>query len=128
MPANLVCRPDVDVDVVGPVIALVAQDVPARFVAFKPRLVPSGALVAEVLGLGSAIVAVRTGAHSPLVRPVDSGPAYLRPEGQPFSRKYAGNGAELFRAGLYIILIASAGRRSWIDSFVTPWIVSARRS
>jgi hypothetical protein len=127
MPANLICRPDVDVDVVGPVIALVAQDVPARFIAFKPRLVPSGALIAEVLDLRSAVVAMRTGAHSPLVRPVDSGPAYLRPERQPFFREYTGNGAELSRAGLYIILIASAGRRSWIDSFVALGKISARR-
>ena len=128
MPANLICRPEVDVDVVGPVITLVAQDMPARFIALKPRLVPSCALVAEVLDLGSAVVARGTDAHSPLVRPVDSGPAYLRPEGQPFSRKYAGNGAELSRAGLDIILIASAGRRSWIDSFVALGKVSARRS
>jgi hypothetical protein len=128
MPANLICWPDVDVDVVGPVIALVAQDVPARFIAVKPRLVPSGALIAEVLDLGRAVVAMGTSAHSPLVRPVDSGPAYLRPEWQPFFTKYTGNGAELSRAGLHIILIASAGRRSWIDGFVTLGKIAARRS
>ena len=79
---RLVSRPDVDVNVVGPIIAAVAEYMPTGIICFKPGLVPSGALVAEVLDLGRAIVA-GSAASRPLKGPIDTRPAYFRPEWQP---------------------------------------------
>jgi hypothetical protein len=66
MPGKLVFRPDIDVNVVGPVIAVIAQYVPAGIVSLKIGLIPAGALAAEVLDLGRAVVAWPAGAYRPL--------------------------------------------------------------
>jgi hypothetical protein len=67
MPGKLVFRPDIDVNVVGPVIAVIAQYVPAEIISFKIGLVPAGALAAEVLDLGGAVVAWPARTYCPLI-------------------------------------------------------------
>ena len=80
---RLVCRPDIDVNVVGPIIAAVAEYMPTGIICLEPGLVPSGALVAEVLDLRRAIIAGSTAASRPLKGPIGTRPAYFRPEWQP---------------------------------------------
>jgi len=76
---ELVRRPDIDVNVVGPIIATVAEYMPTGIICLKPGLIPSGALVAEVLDLGRAIVTGSAAANRPLKGPIGTGPAYFRP-------------------------------------------------
>jgi len=101
-------RPDIDVNVVGPVVAVVAEYMPAEIVSLKPGLVPSSPLISEVLDIRSAKAAPCACAYLPFKRPVIPGPGYLGPEWQPLFAKYAGYGLKLSRASLDVVLIASA--------------------
>ncbi len=60
-------RPNIDVDVIRPVVIEVAEDMPAGLVPHEPGLIPSDALIAEALDLGVAVIALRAGALRPFI-------------------------------------------------------------
>jgi len=124
--SDLTGWPDIDVNVVGPIIAVVAQDVPARSVAHKPALEPAGVLAAEVPYLRRAVIS-GISAEDPLERPVDARPADLGPEWQPSSAVYSRNCAEPAWIQLDIIFIASADRRAWVNGLIALRSITVRR-
>ncbi len=104
---------------------MVAQDMPSGIAAAKPGLIPAGALIAEVPDLGRAVV---SGAGTcPLIRPVDSGPADLGPEGQPHVAVHSCHSADPVGIVLDIILITATGGRFWIDGLIALRHISVRR-
>ena len=107
---------------------MVAEYVPAGIISLKPGLVPSGALVAEVLDLGGAIVAWPAAASRPLKGPICTRPAYFGPERQPFPTEYACHSCQPSRAALDIVLIASANGWHGIDGLVALRSVAVRRA
>lgn len=110
-------RPDVGVDVVGPIIAVVAQDMPAWLAPHKPGLIPTGILVAEVPDLRIATLAGSTMADLPFIGPILSRVVYPGPERDPLAAIDSGYGICFTLAGEDIVLIASAFRRFWKYSF-----------
>jgi hypothetical protein len=57
--------PDIDVNVVGPIIAAIAEDMPSGVICLEPGLVPSDVLVSEVLDFRRAVV-ISSAARRPL--------------------------------------------------------------
>jgi hypothetical protein len=124
--SDLTGRPDIDVNIVGPIIAVVAQNVPAWVVAPEPGLVPAGVLVAEVPDLRRAVISLIS-AHGPLKRPIDSRPADFGPQRQPFSAIHPRNCAEPAGIRLDKIFIASAGRRGGVNGLIALRSITVRR-
>lgn len=114
---SLLCRPDIDVDVIGPVFRVVAQDMPARLASHKPGLIPAGILIAEVSHLGIAALASRIVADLPFIGPVLSRSAYLGPERDPLAAVDASYSICNPLAGEDVVLIAPALRRFWEYGF-----------
>ena len=80
MQSRSIRRPDVDVDIVRPVITVIAQDMPALFIASEPGGAPASSFVAEVLDLRIAEASGRIpAALSPFIGPVVTSPADLGP-------------------------------------------------
>ena len=107
---------------------MVAEYVPAGIISLKPGLVPSGALVAEVLDLRGAIVARSAAASRPLKGPICTRSAYFGPERQPSPTEYACHSCQPSRAALDIVLIASASGWHGIDGLVALRSVAVRRA
>ena len=63
--ARSIIRPDIDVDVVGPIVAVVAEYMPAEIVSLKPGLVPSFSFVPEVSDIGRAEASAFAAAYLP---------------------------------------------------------------
>ncbi len=57
--------PDIDVDVVGPVVAVVAEYMPAEIISLKPGLLPSFPFAPEVSDIGGAELAAFVAAYLP---------------------------------------------------------------
>ena len=106
---------------------MVAEYMPAEIVSLKPGLIPSCALVAEVLDLRRAVVAWPAAASRPLKGPVCSRPAYFGPERQPLSTEYACHSCQPSRAALDVVLIAFANGWHGIDGLVALRSVAVRR-
>ena len=126
MPEKLIIRPDIDVDIIGPVVAVVAEYMPAQIVSLKPGLVPPFTFMSEVLSIGRAEAAPFAAASLPFKRPVIPGTTYLGPERQPFPAKYSGHCLQLSRTSLHIVLIAFAYGGMGIDCLVASCHISRR--
>ena len=124
--ARSIIRPDIDVDVVRPVFAVVAEYMPAEIVSLKPGLMPSFPFVPEVPDIGRAEAAAFAAAYLPFERPVIPGTAYLGPEGQPVPTKYPGDRVQLPRTNLDKILIAFVYGWMGIDRLIASRHVSGR--
>ncbi len=122
--ATSIIRPDIDVDVIRPVVAVVAEYMPAEIVSIKPGLMPSFPFVPEVPDIGRAEAAAFAAAYLPFERPVIPGTAYLGPEGQPVPTKYPGDRVQLPRTNLDKILIAFAYGWMGIDRLIASSHVS----
>ena len=107
---------------------MVAEYVPTGIISLKPGLVPSGALVAEVLDLRGTEVAWTAAAGRPLKGPIYARPAYFGPERQPLPTKYTCHICQPFRTALDIVLIASANGWHGINGLVALHGVAARRA
>ena len=124
--ARSIIRPDIDVDVVGPIVAVVAEYMPAEIVSLKPGLMPSFTFMPEVPDIRRAEAAAFAAAYLPFERPVIPGAAYLGPEGQPVPTKYPGDCVQLPRTNLDKILIAFAYGWMGIYRLVASRHVSGR--
>ena len=107
---------------------MVAEYMPAGIISLKPGLVPSGALVAEVLDLRGAIVAWPAAASRPLKGPICTWSAYFGPERQPSPTEYACHSCQPSRAALDVVLIAFANGWHGIDGLVALRSVAVRRA
>jgi hypothetical protein len=126
--ARSIIRPNIDVDIVGPVVAVVAEYVPAEIVSLKPGLMPSFPFVPEVSDIGRAEAAAFAAAYLPFERPVIPGTAYLGPERKPLPAKYPGHSVQLSRTHLNIILIAFVYRWTGIYRLIASSHISGRCS